>query len=117
MNARTLAWIASALWIALIVLCVAWEAWLAPLRPGGSWMMVKAVPLLVPLFGVLHGKRYTYQWGCMFVLLYFMEGIVRMNDGGGVAMFARIEIALTLAAFVVMMWYARITAPLRQPKV
>lgn len=116
MKAKTLAWIASALWIALIVLCVAWEAWLAPLRPDGSWMMVKAVPLLVPLFGLLHGRRYTYQWGCMFVLIYFMEGVVRMNDGGGVALLARIEIALTVAAFIAMVWYARITAPSRQRK-
>lgn len=116
MKAKTLAWIASLLWIALIVLCVAWEAWLAPLRPEGSWMMLKAAPLLVPLFGLLHGRRYTYQWGCMFVLLYFMEGVVRMNDPGGVALLARIEIALTLAAFVVMMWYARMTAPSRQVK-
>ena len=29
--------------IALIVLCVAWEMWLAPLRPGGSWMALKVV--------------------------------------------------------------------------
>ncbi|MBT0960409.1 DUF2069 domain-containing protein [Denitromonas iodatirespirans] len=116
MKARTVAWIASLLWIALIVLCVVWEVWLAPLRPEGSWLMLKAAPLLVPLFGLLHGRRYTYQWGCMFVLLYFMEGVVRMNDPGGVALLARIEIVLTVAAFVVMMWYARMTAPSRQAK-
>ena len=114
MKPKTLAWIASAAWIGLIVVCVAWEAWLAPLRPGGTWLMAKAVPLLVPLFGLLHGKRYTYQWGCMFVLIYFMEGVVRMNDGNGVALYARLEIALSVVAFVSMVLYARVTAPSRQ---
>ena len=47
--------------IALIFLCVAWELWLAPLRPGGSWLVLKALPLLAPLMGILKGRRYTYQ--------------------------------------------------------
>ena len=32
--------------LALIVLCVAWELFLAPLRPGGSWLVLKVLPLL-----------------------------------------------------------------------
>ncbi len=49
--------LASASLIALIFLCLAWEAWLAPLKPGGSWMTLKAAFLLIPLFGILRGKR------------------------------------------------------------
>ncbi|MBM3355478.1 MAG: DUF2069 domain-containing protein, partial [Betaproteobacteria bacterium] len=52
---------ASATLVGLLALCVAWELWLAPLRPGGSWLVLKALPLLAPLFGVLRGRRYTYQ--------------------------------------------------------
>ena len=48
--------------LALMLLCLAWELWLAPLRPGGSWLALKALPLALPLAGVLSGKRYTYQW-------------------------------------------------------
>jgi uncharacterized membrane protein len=44
---------------ALIVLCLAWELWLAPLRPGGSLAALKALPLALPLGGILRGKRYT----------------------------------------------------------
>jgi hypothetical protein len=33
--------------IALLFLCLAWELWLAPLRPGGSMLALKALPLLV----------------------------------------------------------------------
>ncbi len=36
MNARFYQNLTSAALIALIFLCLAWEGWLAPLRPGGS---------------------------------------------------------------------------------
>ena len=100
MNRRR-AWIAAvASLVALIVLCVAWELFLAPVRPGGSWLVLKAVPLLVPLFGVLHGKRYTFQWTTLLVWLYFAEGVVRvMSDHGLSARLAALEIVLSLAHF------------------
>ena len=71
--------------IALIALCVSWELWLAPLRPGGSWMVLKALPLLAPLFGLLHGRLYTFRWSAMLVTLYFVEGVVRLYAERGVA--------------------------------
>ena len=63
--------------IMLIFLCLAWELRLAPVHPGGSWLALKCLPLLAPLFGLLNGRRYTYQWAAMLILLYFTEGIVR----------------------------------------
>jgi uncharacterized membrane protein len=74
---RALRLAASAALMALIALCLAWELWLAPLRPGGSYLALKAAPLCLPLFGILLGRRYTYQWSSMFVLAYFAEGAVR----------------------------------------
>jgi uncharacterized membrane protein len=100
--------------IALIFLCLAWESVLAPLKPGGTMLMLKAVPLLLPLFGVLRGKRYTYQWACMFILLYFTEGAVRAwSDIGLSAKLAGIEIVLSLIFFVCAIFYARQTRPSR----
>src|SRR5690554_3319940 len=67
--------------LALIVLCLTWELWLAPLRPGGSWLVLKVVPLLLPLRGILRGRLYTFQWAAMLSLLYVLEGAVRgMTD-------------------------------------
>ncbi|WP_050463063.1 DUF2069 domain-containing protein [Herbaspirillum autotrophicum] len=66
--------------IALIILCVAWELVLAPLRPGGSWMVLKVLPLLIPLRGVLKRDVYTMQWSSMLILIYFTEGIVRATS-------------------------------------
>lgn len=74
---------AQAALIALIVLTIAWERWLAPLRPGGSALVLKALPLAFALPGVLRRRLYTLQWASMLILLYFAEGIVRgMSDAG-----------------------------------
>lgn len=101
---------ASASLIALIVLCLLWEGWLAPLRPGGSLLILKSVPLLLPLFGILRGRRYTYQWACMAILIYFTEGSVRAwADSGLSAWLALGEVVLTLVFFLSTMFYARLT--------
>ena len=104
---------ASASLIALILLCVAWESWLAPLKPSGSLLILKAVPLLFPLFGILKGKRYTYQWASMLILIYFTEGAVRAwSDTGLSAKLAMIETMLSLIFFMCTIFYAKHT---RQP--
>ncbi|HQS36885.1 MAG: hypothetical protein B7Y16_01355 [Methylotenera sp. 24-45-7] len=96
--------------IALILLALAWETILAPLKPGGSLLMLKTVPLLLPLFGILRGKRYTYQWSCMFILLYFTEGVVRAwSDIGLSAQLAMLEVALSVIFFSYAIFYARLT--------
>ena len=63
--------------LGLIALSLAWELWLAPLRPGGSWLVLKALPLCIPLAGLLKNRMYTYRWVSLMVWLYFTEGVVR----------------------------------------
>ena len=104
---------ASSSLIALIFLCLLWEALLAPLKPGGSLLVLKAVPLLIPLFGVLKGRRYTYQWSSMFILLYFAEGTVRAWSETGIsARLAMLEVALSVLFFFCAIFYAKLS---RQP--
>lgn len=110
---RFLAAVASFSLLGLFVLCVLWEIWLAPLRPGGSWMMLKVAPLLPAIFGVLRGRRYTYQWSCMLILLYFTEGILRMNDPAPTGGLAALEVGLSVIFFISAVLYARQTAPSR----
>jgi uncharacterized membrane protein len=100
---------ASASLILLVLACLAWELWLAPLRPGGSWLVLKALPLLLPLRGILAGRRYTYQWATLFIWPYFTEGVVRAwGDAGAARQFAALEIVLSLAFFVSAAAYARL---------
>jgi uncharacterized membrane protein len=96
--------------VALIFLCLAWELWLAPIRPGGSLLALKTLPLLIPLFGVLRGKRYTFQWSSMFILLYFTEGVMRgWADTGLAQRLALAETALSTVYFVAVVAYSRYT--------
>ena len=96
--------------IALILLCLAWETALAPLKLGGSLLMLKAVPLLLPLFGILKGRRYTYKWASMFILLYFTEGAVRAwSDVGLSSKLALFEVLLCLIFFFCAIYYAKLT--------
>jgi uncharacterized membrane protein len=95
--------------IALIVLCLTWELWLAPLRPGGSWLALKALPLVAPLPGVLRGRVYTFQWALLLILAYLGEGLVRAwTDSGVSAQLAAAEIALAIAFFVCAIFYVRL---------
>ena len=64
----------------LIVLGSLWELWLAPLRPGGSWLALKALPLCLLLPGVLRRNRQTFLLGGMLVLFYAAEAVVRLFD-------------------------------------
>lgn len=94
----------------LILLCLAWELWLAPLRPGGSLLALKALPLALPLPGVVAGKRYTFQWASMLVLAYFIEGVVRAwSERGAGQTLAAAEIVLSLVFYVAAVTYARLT--------
>lgn len=109
---KTLQATASASLIALIFLCLAWELWLAPLRPGGSGLVMKVLPLLLPLMGILKGRRYTYQWAPMLMLAYFTEGVVRAwSDTGLSAWLAGGEIALTVVFFFAAIYYAKFSGP------
>lgn len=101
---------ASASLIALIFLCLAWEGWLAPLRPGGSWMVLKGALLLVPLLGILRGKRYTYKWLSLFIQFYLMEGLLRAtSDHGLIQQLAIVETVLAALLFVLTILYVRAT--------
>jgi uncharacterized membrane protein len=111
---RSANFIASVSLIALIALCLAWELWLAPLRPGGSWLALKTLPLLLPLFGILRGRRYAYQWASLLIQFYLLEGLTRATtDTGLMQWLAVVEVALAISFFVAALTYARLTAPSR----
>lgn len=93
--------------LALIVLALAWELWLAPLHPHGSRLALKALPLMLPLAGLLKRRVYTFQWASMMILPYFAEGIVRATtDRGPSVPYAWMEAALAVVFFVACVAYA-----------
>lgn len=110
---RTLA-VASLL--GLITLGLAWELWLAPIRPGGSWLALKVLPLCLPLAGLLKNRMYTYRWVSLMVWLYFAEGVVRAySDAPPGNALALAEIVLCLLLFTACALHVRLR--LRKPHV
>ena len=106
--AQRLAWrTAAASWVALLVLAVLWEWQLAPLRPGGSWLVLKGAPLLLPLRGVLCGDVKVMQWALLLVLAYIAEGSVRAFEAPPADALAMSEIALGLLFFAAAIVYLR----------
>jgi uncharacterized membrane protein len=103
-------WLAVASLVALILQGLAWELWLAPLRPGGSWWALKVLPLCLPLAGLLKRRMYTYRWTALLVWLYFAEGAVRITGRGvGDSLpLALVEIFLSLLLFVACVLHVRL---------
>ena len=102
-------WLAVGSLLGLIVLSLAWELVLAPLRPGGSWLALKALPLCIPLAGLLKRRMYTYRWVSLMVWLYFTEGVVRAwSDRPPGNWLALAEIALCLLLFMACAMHVRL---------
>jgi uncharacterized membrane protein len=95
--------------LALIALTLTWELWLAPLRPGGSWLALKSLPLCLPLAGLLKNRMYTYRWLSLMIWLYFTEGAVRAySDRGLSAQLALGEVVLCLILFTACAMHVRL---------
>lgn len=97
-----------ACFVALIVLGIAWETWLAPLRPGAWLLSLKVVPLAAALPGIAAGRVRAYQWWSMLILGYLAEGVVRAtSDAGLSAHLAWVETAFAVVAFTAILLYVR----------
>lgn len=95
--------------LGLIVLGLAWEMWLAPLRPGGSLLALKVLPLCIPLAGILKNRMYTYRWLSLLVWLYFTEGVVRAwSDRTPGNYLGLIEVLLCLTLFAACALHVRV---------
>ena len=93
----------------LIVLGLAWELWLAPLRPGGTLLALKVLPLCFPLTGLLKNRMYTYRWLSLLIWLYFTEGVVRAwSDTAPSNYFALVEVLLCLVLFIACALHVRL---------
>ncbi|RJG08461.1 DUF2069 domain-containing protein [Massilia cavernae] len=110
MNGPKFYHIGAAASLALLILwLLAWEMWVAPLKPGGSLLALKVIPLLLPLRGVIKRDVYTMQWSSMMILLYFAEGAVRAySDIAPLSRFmAYGEIAFVCVYFACALLYLR----------
>ena len=94
--------------IALVLLCLLWELLLAPLRPGGSWLALKALPLALLVPSALGGTRRALQWLSLLLPFYVAEGVVRgATESGRHALVAWVAAAIATATFVALLVWVR----------
>ena len=91
----------------LIILCISWEWFISPLRPGGSWLILKALPLLLVLPGIWQGKNYIMQCASMLILIYLAEALVRVAETGANRYLAILELIFATAAFIALLLYLK----------
>lgn len=99
--------IASATTLDLIILCIAWEWFISPLRLGGSWLILKALPLIIMLPGVWRANVYTMQWGTMLILIYTTESLVRISESGWNLWMALLELVFSVTIFISLLMYLK----------
>ncbi len=110
-------WVAVSSLLGLIVLGLLWELWLAPLRPGGSWLALKVLPLCIPLSGLLKNRMYTYRWLSLLIWLYFTEGVVRAwGDAPPGNWLAMAQVALCVLLFAACAAHVRIRLASARPQ-
>ena len=98
--------------IALVLFCLLWELLLAPLRPGGSWLALKALPLALLVPSALRGTRRALQWLSLLLPFYVAEGVVRgFTESGRHALVAWVAAAIAAATFAALLAWVRSGRP------
>ena len=106
---QTIRFLAVSSVVGLIFLGVAWELVLAPVKPGGSLLALKVLPLCFALAGLLKNRMYTYRWVSLLVWIYFTEGAVRAwSDRPPGNYLAMLEVLLCLVLFVACSLHVRL---------
>ena len=109
-RARRQALLAAALLGACVVAAAlatfAWPASLARLA-------ILLLPLLLPLRGLVRGQRRTFAWATLCVTPYFIYGLTEVIANPAVRVAAGAVLFASLAWFVSLVNYLRVTRPQR----
>ena len=101
-------WLAAGSLLALVAASLLWELWLAPTRAPALAAGLKALPLCLPLPGILKRRMYTYRWTSLGVWLYAFDGAARVTDGGATTVMAVVELVLSLTLFAACAAHVRL---------
>ena len=96
--------IALAAVLALALAELLWETVLAPLRPGGSWLALKAIPLAILWLALARGSHKARQAASLLLPVYFGEALVRaLSESGRHALVAAMAAGLAAIAFAALL--------------
>lgn len=94
-----------------ITLLTAWFAWFDPpvKTPTALVLLLVVGPLLLPLRGMLHARRYTISWSCFLALLYFTHGVLEAWHDAPTWILGLLEVILTSMWFCGAIAYIQVT--------
>ena len=100
-------------YLGLIALILVWNTLIdPPERPAVSLVLIILLgPLLFPLRGLLHGRRYTHAWSSMLALAYFILGITGAYTSTKDQTYDVLMVILSLVWFAGAIVYVRTTVP------
>ena len=92
-----------------LALLTAWYGWLAPSArlPVALVLIILLTPLLLPLRGLLHGRKYTFAWSCFLALLYFTHGVMEAYSDDVTRPLGLLEVTFSSIWFLGAMAYIK----------
>jgi uncharacterized membrane protein len=78
-----------------------------PLFTANYWLLLLALPLLIPLRGLLADRRYTYKWIGFLTLLYFCIGISELFSNPQLRHYGFATTIASTLLFLASIYYAR----------
>jgi len=98
------------LWAAVVLSLLSWTT------VGYSWLLcvVAVLLLLVPLGGLIRGRRHTYAWATLFAIPYLFFAITELLVNPAARWAAAISLLLVFAWFCTMVLFLRVS---RAPRV
>jgi len=98
------------IWGGVVLSLLAW------IRVGYPWLLclLAALPLLVPLRGLLRGSRYTYAWATLFAIPYLMFVLTELLVNPRARWVAASSLLLVFAWFCAMVAYLRLSRAPRE---
>lgn len=112
-------WVSLVGYFGLLLLILNWFTWIAPPEkfPRSIVLILLAVPLVIPLRGILHGKRRTHQWVIFLSLAYFMGGVdVWFNQVGLRSYLGAAMTLFSIVLFVGCSGFGKHMGPPREPR-
>ncbi|NOX09468.1 MAG: DUF2069 domain-containing protein [Gammaproteobacteria bacterium] len=93
----------------VFILLISWYTLLAPSNalPTALILLLLVGPLLFPLRGLLHGRRYTYAWSLFLSLLYFTHGAVEAYSNTEAQLYGLLEVIFSVIWFIAGVLYVR----------
>ena len=78
------------------------------------WVIAAALPLLIPIKGLLFDRRYTYRWVGFMTMVYFCIGISELVVHPQLRVYGLATTLSSMFLFLASIYYARYLGP--QPR-